>query len=131
MDEPIQPAEYRRASAAMADQRIDAVWVPLLSIHYVHRHLIVDLAADRRLPAITFWRDATERGGLMSYSLDLAEAGRIGADMSVRVLRGEKPADMPLRSLDKYEHVINLKTAKALGLTIAPILLASADAVIE
>ena len=67
----------------------------------------------------------------MSYSLDLAEAGRIGADMIVRVLRGEKPADMPLRSLDKYEHVINLKTAKALGLTIPPAVLARSDEVIE
>jgi putative ABC transport system substrate-binding protein len=131
MDEPIQPPEYHRVFAAMPDQRIDAVWVPFFSIHYVHRHLIIELATANRLPAITFIRDATERGGLMSYGLDLAETGRIAADMVVRVLQGEKPADMPLRSIDKLELVINLKTAMALGLTIPPSILARADELIE
>jgi ABC-type uncharacterized transport system substrate-binding protein len=62
LDDPVQPAEYRRVFAAMPDQRIEAVWVPESSHHYVHRDLVVDLATDSRLPAITGWRVATERG---------------------------------------------------------------------
>ncbi|HJQ60340.1 MAG TPA: ABC transporter substrate-binding protein [Vineibacter sp.] len=130
--DPVEPEEYRRVFAAMPDQRIDAVWVPeFLPDIFVHRHLIIDLATGGRLPAVTGWRDATERGGLMSYGADRTAMGRMMADLIVRVLRGEKPADMPLRSVDKFELVINLKTARALGLTIPPTLLVRADEVIE
>jgi putative ABC transport system substrate-binding protein len=120
LDEPVQPAQYRRAFAAMSDQRIEAVWVSRNTDNYVHRDLIVDLAMDHRLPMTTPYRAATERGGLMSYSQDPASFSRMMADMIVRVLQGEKPENLPLRSPDKFELVINLKTARALGITIPP-----------
>lgn len=103
----------------------------LFPSHWVHRHLIIDLAADNRLPAITFVRENTERGGLMSYGLDQAWPHRMLAEMIARVLQGEKPADMPLRSNDKTEFVVNLKTARALGLAIPQSLLLRADELIE
>ena len=93
--------------------------------------LIVELAAQSRLPAIFPTRDPVEIGGLMSYGIDYAEWGRLSAGYVARVLRGEKPAEMPVQVLDKLELVINLKTAKALGLTIPPAILARADEVIE
>jgi putative ABC transport system substrate-binding protein len=131
MDEPIGPAEYRRVFAAMPEQRVDAVWVGDFPANYVHRHLIIDLATDSRRPVITSWREATGRGGLMSYGGDLAWLGRTSADLVVRVLQGEKPADLPLVSGHKWELVVNLKTARALGLTVPPAILARADEVIE
>ena len=99
LDDPVQPAEYRRVFAAMPDQRIEAVWVPEASHNYVHRDLIVDLAIDSRLPVITGWRVATERGGLMSYGGDLAWLAHMMAELIARVLQGEKPAEIPLRRL--------------------------------
>jgi putative ABC transport system substrate-binding protein len=131
LDDSVQPADYRRAFAAMAEQRIEAVWVSEASYNYVYRDLIVDLALGSRLPAITGWRMATERGGLMSYAVDSAWLAHMMADLIVRVLQGEKPADLPLRSPDKFEFVINLKTARALGIIISPAVLYRADEVIE
>ena len=131
LDDPLQPSAYRRVFAAMPDQRIDAVMFVGLLQNLAHRQLVVELAAASRLPTIASLRDVTEAGGLMSYGNDLGDWARVVGGYVVRVLQGEKPANMPIRLLDRLELVVNLKTARTLGLTIPPAILARADEVIE
>jgi ABC-type uncharacterized transport system substrate-binding protein len=98
---------------------------------YVRRQDIADLAARYRLPGMNPPRENVEAGGLMSYAASLAALARQGAAYAAKVLRGVKPSDLPVEQPTKFELVVNLKTAKALGLTIQPALLLRADQVIE
>ena len=98
---------------------------------YAHRQLIAELAQKHRLPAMYPYRDYVEAGGLMAYAVDLAELLRRMADDVHQILKGAKPGDIPIYQPTKLELLINLKTARALGLTLSPALLAHAVEVIE
>ncbi len=101
------------------------------ALSLVHRDLVVGLAANHKLPAVYHRRYFAAGGGLMSYGPDVDEQSRGAAQYVDRILKGEKPADLPVQAPTKYELVINRKTAQALGLTVPPSLLATADEVIE
>ena len=98
---------------------------------FLNRRTIVEFAAKHRLPAVYPFRQFPEDGGLMAYGVDLKDLFRRTAGYVDKILKGAKPADLPVEQPTKFELVINLKTAKALGLTIPPSLLARADEVIE
>ena len=125
------PVEVQRVFAETAQHRPDAIMVHGRADITAHHQLIVQLANKYRLPAIYPYRDYVEVGGLMAYGGDLGEVGRRTADDVHQILNGTKPADIPIYQPTKYELVINLKTAKALGLNILPAFLALADEVIE
>jgi putative tryptophan/tyrosine transport system substrate-binding protein len=124
-------AEIERAIAAFARTADGGLILTASALSVVHRKLIVSLAARHKLPAVYYRRQYATDGGLISYGPDVAEQNRRAARYVDRILKGEKPADLPVQAPNKYELVINLKTAKALGLTVPPTLLARADEVIE
>ena len=101
------------------------------AINNLHRERIISLAASHRLPAVYPFPPYTTSGGLISYGIDTVDVFRRSASYVDRILRGEKPGNLPVQAPTKYELVINLKAAKSLGLTIPPSLLARADEVIE
>jgi putative tryptophan/tyrosine transport system substrate-binding protein len=125
------PPEYRRVFAEIAEQRPDAIIVSSIGDLLPYRQLIVELAEKSRLPAIYPWRDYMAVGGLMAYGGDLGELGRRMADDVHEILNGVNPGDIPIYQPTRFALVINLNVAKALGLTIPPALLATADEVIE
>jgi ABC-type uncharacterized transport system substrate-binding protein len=124
-------SEIERAIAAFARTSNGGLIVTASALAGVHRDLLITLAARHKLPAVYSNRVAVTGGGLISYGADLVDQYRRAAGYVDRILKGEKPADLPVQAPTKYELVINLKTAKALGLEIPPALLARADEVIE
>ncbi len=125
------PSEMERVFAAMAQQRPDAVLVSGEGDLYANRQLIAELAEKHRLPTMCPYRDYVEAGGLMAYTVDLAELLRRMASDVHQILNGAKPGDIPIYQPTKFELLINLRTAKALGLTLPPALLSHADEMIE
>jgi putative tryptophan/tyrosine transport system substrate-binding protein len=123
--------EIERAIAAFAQSSNGGMIVTGSGLAITHRDLIITLAAQYKLPSIYFEPAFVAAGGLASYGADLVEQYRQAAGYVDRILKGEKPADLPVQAPTKYELVINLKTAKALGLDVPPTLLARADEVIE
>jgi ABC-type uncharacterized transport system substrate-binding protein len=125
------PSEIERAVAAFARSTNGGLIVTGSGLATVHRELITTLAARHKLPAVYAFRYMVAAGGLISYGADSIDPYRRAATYVDRILRGEKPSDLPVQAPTKFELVINLKTAKTLGITIPPSLLARADEVIE
>jgi putative tryptophan/tyrosine transport system substrate-binding protein len=125
------PGEIERTVARFAGGPNGGLILTGSALAVVHRDLITALAARHRLPAVYYERYFAAAGGLISYGSDSTEQFRLAAGYVDRILKGEKPADLPVQAPTKYELVINLKTAKAMGLTVPDSLLARADEVIE
>ncbi len=123
--------EIERGVTAFARSANGGLIVSGSGLAAVHRNLIITLAARHKLPAIYTERSFVAAGGLISYGADYIDQYSQAASYVDRILKGEKPADLPVQVPTKYELVINLKTAKALGLDISPMLLGRADEVIE
>jgi putative tryptophan/tyrosine transport system substrate-binding protein len=115
----------------MKQSRPSALLTTADSVHQRYMDRIVAFTSENRLPAMHQLKEAVDRGGLMSYGANLPDLGRRAARYVDQILKGAKPADLPIEQPTKFELVINLKTARALGLTIPPAVLARADEVIE
>ena len=125
------PADIDRAFSEMTRGRAGALTVLTSIMLFDERRRLVDLAAKNRLPAVYPWREAVDAGGLMAYGANLNDLYRRAATYVDKILKGAKPADLPIEQPTKFEFGVNLKTAKALGLTIPPSLLGRADEVIQ
>jgi putative tryptophan/tyrosine transport system substrate-binding protein len=131
LDAPLQEAEYRRVFAAMTRAGVDALIVSDQGENSANNRLIVKLAEEARLPAIYPFPHYAEVGGLMAYGVDIADTFRHAADQVDQILTGTKAGEIPFYQPTKFELVVNVKTAKALGLAVPPTLLIAADKVIE
>ena len=125
------PADFGKAFADMSRAHADAVAVQSTNVFFIERRRLVDLAAKNRLPAMYPTREFVDAGGLMSYAANTADLLRRAATYVDKILKGAKPSDLPVEQPTKFELVINMPTAKALGLTIPPSLLQRADHVIQ
>jgi putative tryptophan/tyrosine transport system substrate-binding protein len=125
------PNEFDGAFAAMAKERVEALLVLSDVMFNSHRTRLADLAARSRLPAAYGVRESVEAGGLMSYGPSFLDLFRRAATYVDKILKGAKPAELPVEQPTKFELVINMKAAKALGLTLPPSLLQRADQIIE
>jgi putative ABC transport system substrate-binding protein len=123
--------EIERAIAEFARSSKGGMVVPASGLALLHRDLIISLAVRHKLPAVYFLRAFVREGGLISYGADSIDPHRRAAGYIDRILKGERPADLPVQNPTKYELAINLRTANALGLDVPPTLLAIADEVIE
>ena len=128
---PREASEIERALVAFARAPNGGLITTSSAVAIAHRELIVGLAAKHQLPAVYYRRVYPTSGGLISYGPDVIDLSRRAAGYVDRILKGEKPAELPVQAPSKYELVVNLKTAKALGLIIPPAVLARADEVIE
>jgi putative ABC transport system substrate-binding protein len=126
-----EAGEMERAISAFALSPNGGLIVMVGGAAARHRDLIVEMAARHKLPAVYFERSFVAAGGLFSYGPNYVDQFRRAAGYVDRILKGDKPADLPVQAPTKYELIINLKTARALGLTVPPSLLARADEVIE
>ena len=134
LDVPLQestPVEYQRVFARIVQEQPSAIIVSDLPDLLAHVQLIMEFVEKSRVPTMYPHRSYVERGGLMAYASDPAELGRRVADDVHQILNGAKPRDIPIYQPTKFEFVINLKTANALGLVVPPSILARADEVIE
>ena len=141
--EPLAAADFDGALALAGEGELDAAFARMEAagagamlvsgspLFTSHRRKLVELAARHALPSIYDLREYAEAGGLLSYAASLAVAYRQAGVYAGRILKGEKPADLPVQNATQIELVVNLNTAKALGLTVPPTLLARADEVIE
>jgi len=125
------PEEFARAFAAMTKARSDGLLVQVNPIVFAHPKRVAELAAESRLPAVYPYRDLVVAGGLMAYEANIAAMFRRAPMYVDKILKGANPGDLPVEQPTKFELVINLKTAKALGLTIPQSLLMRADEVIQ
>ena len=125
------PNDFEVAFAKMAEERPDALFVLDDALTISYRNEIADFAMQKRLPSVFAAKDRVEAGGLMSYGPRYPEMMRRAASLVDKILRGAQPANLPMEQPTTFELVINLKTAKAIGLTVPPTLLARADEVIE
>jgi len=126
-----EPDDFEQAFAAMNREKPDAILMVSDSLTMLNRKRVFEFAAAHRLPAIYEFDFLVREGGLMSYSMDLEEAFGRAATLVARILRGAKPAELPFEQPRRFRFVLNLKTAKALGLDVPPTLLVRADDVIE
>jgi putative tryptophan/tyrosine transport system substrate-binding protein len=131
LNHPVNEAEYRRVFASLVQGGAEGILVSDEDENIANQKVIVELAEKNRLPVIYPLQEFVEAGGLMSYGVSETELGRNAAVMVGQILKGAKPADIPIFLPIKFELAINLKTAKALGLTVPPELLVIADEVIE
>jgi putative ABC transport system substrate-binding protein len=125
------PTGLDTAFMAMTREKAEALIVLADQMLFDHHTRIVDLAAQRRIPGMFWRREFAEAGGLMAYGLSIVDMFRRAAVFVDKILKGAKPANLPVERVMKFELVMNLKTARALGLTIPPHLLALADEVIQ
>jgi putative ABC transport system substrate-binding protein len=126
-----QPGELNQLFASAAQEKIGGVIVFTHGFAEFYRKDIIDVAARQRMPTMYGWRDFVGEGGLMSYGPNVQTLVRTAAGYVDRILRGEKPGDLPMQQPARFELVINLKTSRALGLELSQTLLARADEVIE
>jgi putative ABC transport system substrate-binding protein len=125
------PGEFKGAFAAMKRERADALFGSPGVLTYEHQKTLVALAADSGIPTMWGHRQFVDSGGLMSYAVNWYDQMRRAASYVDQILKGAKPGDLPVQQPTKFEFIINVKTAKALGLAVPPTLLAIADKVIE
>jgi putative ABC transport system substrate-binding protein len=125
------PEDLDQMFPALARERVDVVIVLRDPLFFTQRRTLAAAALASRLPTIYAWREPVDDGGLISYGLNISQNFRRAADYVVKILKGAKPGDLPVEFPTKLELVINLPTAKALGITVPPTLLARADEVIE
>jgi putative tryptophan/tyrosine transport system substrate-binding protein len=126
-----EPSDFEAAFAAARTERIDALLVQTTTFFITHRKRIVELAARSRVPAVYGEREFVDAGGLMFYGASLRDMYRDAAVYVDKILKGAKPADLPIEQPSKLELIIDLKVAKALGITIPPSVLARADRLVE
>ena len=126
-----RPEDFDRAFSDMIRSRVDGLTVLPSNMFFSEHRRLVELAAKHRVPAVYPWREFVAAGGLVSYGLNVAELHRRAAVYVDKILKGAKPANLPVEQPTKFELIVNVKTAKALGLTISPSVMARADEVID